>query len=76
MKLFTQRERTIAYGRCLGPEDHVPAIGAVGLDKKADCPVCGKRVAVTVRGRFAHHWPAKETTQATVPARRGARRAR
>jgi|SRR5882757_3949771 len=35
----------------------VPHVGSVGLDYKAICPACGKRVKVTVGGRFAHHRP-------------------
>ena len=40
---------------CKAPETHAPPPGAVGLDYHATCPVCGRRVAVTARGRFARH---------------------
>ena len=51
----TPRERTQRLGRCAGPHDGAPAPGEVGLDYKAACCTCGRRVAVTVRGRYAHH---------------------
>jgi hypothetical protein len=51
----TPRERTQRHGRCTGPHDGAPAPGEVGLDYRSTCPTCGKRVAVTVRGRYAHH---------------------
>lgn len=41
--------------RCLHPAMACPPPGAVGLDKKADCPVCGRRVKVTARGLYARH---------------------
>jgi hypothetical protein len=51
----TPRERTQRLGRCTGPHDGAPAPGEVGLDYKGACCMCGRRVAVTVRGRYAHH---------------------
>jgi len=39
--------------RC--PVDVVPAPGDVGLDLRAVCPVCQRRIRITVRGRFAPH---------------------
>lgn len=32
-----------------------PRPGEVGADKRADCPICGKRVRITVRGLYARH---------------------
>lgn len=43
-----------ARGWCPGPFLGGPSIGAVGSDKRANCR-CGRRVAVTVRGLYAHH---------------------
>jgi hypothetical protein len=40
---------------CEAPERLAPPPGAVGLDKRATCPKCGRRVAVTARGRYARH---------------------
>ena len=51
----TPRERTQRHGRCTGPHDGAPAPGEVGLDYKALCRTCGKRVSITVRGKYAHH---------------------
>ncbi len=51
----TPRERTQRLGRCTGPHDGGPAPGDVGLDYKAPCRTCGRRVAITLRGRYAHH---------------------
>jgi hypothetical protein len=44
-------------GWCTGPLEGLPPIGSVGLDLKAACTKCGKRVRVTVRGKFSHHKP-------------------
>jgi hypothetical protein len=41
--------------RCHAPYDQTPPPGAVGLDLRAACPVCGKRVKVTARGLYVHH---------------------
>ena len=49
------RDRTIARGFCTGPLDRAPAPGDVGLDYKAACATCGKRVKVTAAGRYSHH---------------------
>lgn len=57
---WTAAERVQARGWCLGGVD-VTSPGDVGLDKRANCPRCGKRVAVTVRGLFAHHKPEPQT---------------
>lgn len=35
--------------------DALRSPGEVDLDYKAACCTCGRRVAVTVRGRYAHH---------------------
>lgn len=35
--------------------DSVPAPGEVGIDYRACCPQCGKRVPVTASGRYARH---------------------
>jgi hypothetical protein len=51
----TPRERTQRLGRCTGPHDGAPAPGQVGLDYKAPCQTCGKRVTITVRGLYTHH---------------------
>lgn len=51
----TQRDRIIARGFCLGPLNGAPAPGQVGLDLRAPCITCGRRVAVTKRGLFSHH---------------------
>lgn len=52
---LTPREWTIAQGRCPAPHDRSPYPGSVGADKRAACPLCGKRVAITARGKYAHH---------------------
>lgn len=44
--------------KCPGPNEGLPPIGSVGVDYKAPCSVCGKRVAVTTAGRYVHHNPA------------------
>lgn len=43
------------FRRCPEPKFSVPPPGAVGLDRRADCPRCGKRVHVTVRGLYWTH---------------------
>lgn len=53
----TPRERSRRLGRCTGPHDGGPVPGEVGLDYRAPCRTCGKRVAITVRGLYAHHRP-------------------
>lgn len=52
---FTPRERIRMRGYCTGPVDGGPKPGDVGADYKAICCTCGKRMAITVRGRYAHH---------------------
>lgn len=52
---LTPREKIVQRGYCTGPVDGGPAPGEVGLDYKAPCCTCGRRVRVTVRGRYAHH---------------------
>lgn len=52
---LTPREKLVRRGYCTGPVDGGPAVGAVGLDYKAACCTCGKRVRITVRGLYAHH---------------------
>lgn len=62
----TPRERAQRLGRCTGPHDGAPAPGEVGLDKRAPCCTCGRRVIITIRGRYAHHKrPAGESPQRT-----------
>lgn len=57
--ILTRRERILMRGYCTGPADGGPAPGQVGLDLRATCPTCGRRVSVTVRGRYAHHRPSR-----------------
>jgi hypothetical protein len=52
---LTPRETIERRGYCTGPVDGGPAPGEVGLDYKAACCTCGRRVSITVRGRYAHH---------------------
>jgi hypothetical protein len=52
---FTPREKIEIRGYCTGPDDGAPAPGEVGLDYRAACCTCGRRVRVTVRGLYAHH---------------------
>lgn len=52
---LTPREALEHRGYCTGPEDGGAAPGAVGLDYRAACCTCGRRVSVTARGRYAHH---------------------
>lgn len=40
---------------CTGPDRACPPPGTVGLDIRAECPKCGRRVGVTARGRYARH---------------------
>lgn len=62
--VLTARERAETRGNCVGSAARVPAPGEVGLDLRAACAVCGKRVRVTARGRYAVHKPATSTTRA------------
>ena len=52
---YTARESCVVHGRCTGPVESVPVPGSVDAGLRAACPKCGKRVRVTVGGRFAHH---------------------
>lgn len=62
---LTPREAIQRRGYCTGPVDGGPAPGEVGLDCKAACCTCGRRVRITVRGRYTHHKP----RQAAVTAK-------
>jgi len=66
--IFTPRERIRLRGYCTGPEDGAPAPGQVGLDYKAPCCTCGKRVTITVRGRYTHHKAPLAVTSGTCKA--------
>jgi hypothetical protein len=57
-----KRERITQRGYCTGPVDGAPAPGEVGLDYKAKCRTCGRRVAITVRGLYSHHKAVANTT--------------
>ena len=59
---LTPREKIERRGYCTGPVDGGPAPGEVGLDYKAPCRTCGRRVRVTVRGFYAHHKAQKKGT--------------
>ena len=62
MKLLERidaRARLKSRGFCVGPLNAAPFPGSVGLDKRAACRLCGKRVMVTARGRFMNHTPAE-----------------
>lgn len=63
---LTPREKISRRGYCTGPIDGGPAPGEVGLDYKAACCTCGKRVRVTVRGRYAHHKAPVESQRAAA----------
>jgi len=65
---FTPRERIRMRGYCTGPVDGAPAPGEVGADYRAHCRTCGKRVAITVRGRYAHHKAPATMTALPAPA--------
>jgi hypothetical protein len=65
---FTPREAIERRGYCTGPVDGAPAPGQVGLDYKAACGTCGRRVRITVRGRYAHHKAPVESQRATAEA--------
>jgi hypothetical protein len=63
-----RRDQAIRFfyeGRCPFPLLEVPAPGEVGVDMKATCR-CGKRVAVTVRGLFAGHNPARRIRRSEI----------
>ncbi len=62
---LTPRERIEMRGFCTGPVDSAPAPGDVGLDYKAACRTCGRRVSVTARGRYAHHKDFQQTSRFT-----------
>lgn len=52
--------RLFRSGYCMGPLDGRPPPGSVGVDDRAACCTCGKRVKVTVRCLYANHKPAKD----------------
>lgn len=54
---LSPRERLRLRGFCTGPEDGAPAPGQVDVNRRAVCCTCQREVAVTVRGRYAHHKP-------------------
>lgn len=66
---FTPREKIVQRGYCTGPVDGGPAPGEVGLDYKAPCRTCGRRVRVTVRGLYAHHKALAKQTPSTADGR-------
>lgn len=58
---LSSRDRAVCFlyeGRCPFPLLRVPAPGEIDAGHRATCR-CGKRVAVTARGLFAHHKPAR-----------------
>jgi hypothetical protein len=65
---FTPRENIQRRGYCTGPEDGGPAPGEVGPDYMAPCCTCGRRVRITVRGRYAHHKSPVESQRAAAEA--------
>lgn len=65
---LTPRETIERRGYCTGPVDGGPAPGEVGLDYKAACCTCGRRVKVTVRGRYAHHRAPVESQKTAAEA--------
>lgn len=60
---LTPREAILRRGYCTGPVDGAPAPGEVGLDYRAPCCTCSRRVSVTVRGRYAHHMASTTSQQ-------------
>lgn len=58
-----KRDRIKQRGFCTGPIDGAPAPGDVGLDYKAACCTCGRRVTITARGRYTHHKDFQETAR-------------
>lgn len=65
---YTPREALESRGYCTGPVDGGPAPGEVGLDYKAACCTCGRRVAVTARGKYAHHKASVESQRKAAKA--------
>lgn len=65
---LTPREEIERRGYCTGPVDGGPAPGEVGLDYKAACCTCGRRVRITVRGRYTHHKAPIESQRTTAEA--------
>lgn len=65
---LTPREAIQYRGYCTGPVDGGPAPGDVGLDYRATCCTCGRRVRVTARGRYAHHKASVESQHAAAVA--------
>jgi len=63
---LTPREALVHRGYCTGSEDGVPVPGDVGLDLKAACCTCKRRVRVTARGRYAHHKASVESQRAAA----------
>jgi hypothetical protein len=63
---LTPREAIQHRGYCTGPVDGGPAPGQIGPDYKAACCTCGRRVRITVRGRYAHHKAPVESQRATA----------
>jgi hypothetical protein len=57
LAVMTSRERLKMRGMCVGSADREPAPGEVGLDLRASCPVCKRRIAVTEHSRYAIHMP-------------------
>lgn len=45
-------------GLCLSPLSYASGVGSVGLDGRAPCPLCGRRIKVRREtGTFANHKP-------------------
>jgi len=54
-----RRLLAVRRGACDASWTAAPLPGDAGLDLRPICPKCGKRVTVTVRGRFANHKSAR-----------------
>jgi len=67
-RVLTAREAIQIRGYCTGPVDGGPAPGEVGLDYKAACCTCHRRVRVTARGRYAHHRASVESQREAAEA--------
>jgi hypothetical protein len=65
---YTPREAIQIRGYCTGPVDGGPAPGDVGLDYRAACCTCGRRVAITSRGLYAHHRASVESQRKAAEA--------
>jgi hypothetical protein len=52
---FTRREWYEAQGYCLSTVTQAPEIGSVQPGFWAVCPLCAKKVKVTIKGEFTRH---------------------